>query len=186
MRKRRSLSCGKKALLAAVPFLAAAWGCGSDSPTELGPASLPDLFGSHLLRVDGTKVGVGTLESTALIGIYFAYRSCSVCNTFTPILVDAYQQLRQDGRSFEVILVSPGVSNSSLLSYMADSEMPWLGMPSEGKKSKDLIRRYNVQWVPTLVIIDGSARTVSLTGREDLNRKGIAAYDDWMAISTGG
>ncbi len=174
------------ALLAVAPFLAAAWGCGSDSPTELGPASLPDLFGTQLFRADGTKVGVGTLEGTALIGIYFAAPGCPACGSFTPVLVDAYRLLREEGRSFEVILVSPGMSDSSLREYMADSDMPWLGMPSGGSKAQDLVRRYRVQWVPTLIIINGSAETISLVGREDLNRKGVAAYDDWLAASTGG
>lgn len=51
---------------------------------------------------------------------------------------------------------------------------------------RDRFRGARPAGVPTLVIIDGSARTVSLTGREDLNREGIAACDDWMAIGTGG
>ena len=159
----------------------AASGCGGDGPTEPQPASLSDLFGNQLYKADGTLVGVGVLGGTAVTGIYFASPGCPACGGFTPVLVDAYNQLREDGRSFEVVLVSTGISNSSLLEYMVDSEMPWLAVPSQSGRANAIVQDYNIRWVPTLVIIDGSLNTISRTGREELAQAGTAAYDAWLA-----
>ncbi len=173
-------------MAAVLLFGCAASGCGGDGPTGLGPTSLPELFGDQLLMAEGSTVSVGTLASTPLIGIYFADRACSACGGFTPLLVDAYSQLREDGRSFQVVLVSPGISMASLLEYMVDSEMPWLAVPPGSDRTNALIQRYNVRWIPTLVIIDGAARTISLTGRNEIAAKGTGAYDDWLATRAGG
>ena len=163
----------------------AAAGCGSDGPTEPKPASLPELFGNLLYRADGSQVGVGVLSSTPVIGIYFASPGCPACGGFTPLLVDAYGQLTEDGRSFEVVLVSPGISDATLFEYMVDSEMPWLAVSSQSSKANSLLNRYGIRWVPTLLIIDAAGNLLTRTGREELTQKGIEAYDDWLDASGG-
>jgi len=160
-------------------------GCGGDGPTGPEPASLSDLFGNQLYRADGSPVGVGALDGTDVIGAYFASPGCPACGGFTPILVDAYNQLRAEGRSFEVVLVSGNVSNSSLFEYMVDWGMPWLAVSPQSGKADALVQRYDVRWIPTLVIIDGALNTISMTGREELTQSGTAAYDAWLAASAG-
>ena len=161
-------------------------GCGSEGPTEPKPASLADLFGNQLFRADGSTAGVGSLDGTPVIGIYFASQGCPACGNFTPILVDVYDQLQEDGRSFEVVLVSTGLSDSALFEYMLDSGMPWLAVSSQSSRANALVQRYHIQWVPTLVIIDGDANTITLTGRDQLTQLGTGAYDAWLAASGGG
>ena len=154
-----------------------------DAPTEPEPASISELFGNQLFKADGTPVGVGVLENSAVIGIYFASPGCPACGGFTPILVDAFNELREDGRSFEVVLVSPGISDLSLFDYMVDSQMPWLAVSSEGNKASVLLDHYGIRWVPTLLLIDSDGKTISKTGREEVVRDGTAACDAWLATS---
>lgn len=161
-------------------------GCDSGGPVEPEPASLSVLFGSQLYRADGSSVGVQVLENVAVIGIYFASTSCSACGAFTPLLVDAYNQLREDQRSFEVVLATFEVTDAAMFEYMVNSEMPWLAVSSQSGKADSLADRYGVYWVPTLVVIDGAGNTLSLEGREEVTQKGAAAYDDWLAASAGG
>ena len=185
MRQRRPWTYGWRAIAAAALMGCAASGCDGDGPTGPEPASLPDLFGNQLYRADGGAVGVGALNNTAVIGIYFASPGCPACGAFTPLLVDAYNQLRGDGRSFEVVLVTGGISEESLFDYMVDSGMGWLAVSSQSSNGNVLAQRYDVQWVPTLVIIDGAANTISVTGREELTQSGAAAFDAWLAASGG-
>lgn len=161
-----------------------ALGCGDDST---GPKALPlpELFGAELYQADGTLVGVQDLADDAVIGIYFASPTCSACAAFTPILVDAFKQIQADGKSFEIVLVSYYLSDSGLLDYMTDSSMPWLAVPSESGPTDALVKRYKVQWIPTLVVIDGEGRTISKKGRDELVQDGIAAYDEWLAEAGG-
>lgn len=155
--------------------------CAGDGPVESPPLTLPDLFGSQLFRADGNTVGTYLLESTPVIGIYFASPGCPACGAFTPLLLDAYTQLQEEERAFEVVLVSLGISDSALFDYMVDSSMPWLAVLPQSSEAAALVQRYNVGWVPTLVVIDGAANTISLTGRDELVQEGAAAYEDWLA-----
>ncbi len=160
-------------------------GCGGDGPTGPAPASLPDLFGEELYRADASPVSVSALDGEALIGIYFASASCPACGAFTPVLVDAYSQLQEGGRSFEVVLVTFGITDAAMFEFMTDSEMPWLAIPPSSQKVDALLQRYDVLWVPTLIVIDAAGNTVSLTGREDVMEEGASAYDVWLATGAG-
>ncbi|MFO7893192.1 MAG: thioredoxin-like domain-containing protein [Longimicrobiales bacterium] len=160
-------------------------GCRDDSPTESSPASLLELFGDTLLRADGSVEGIEAVEGAALIGIYFGSSQCPACASFTPMLVDAYGQLEEEGRSFEVVYVSLDPGEASMLSYMAEAGMSWLAVPWRGSHSSALLNRYDVEWIPTLVIIDDEGSTVSREGAQEVIDHGAAAYDDWLARAGG-
>jgi hypothetical protein len=186
MSKRGPRSLTRRNVVAAAALMA--WfvaGCGTDGPTRPTAASVSDLFGSQLYRADGRSVGVGVLDNTSIIGIYFADPGCPACTSFTPILVDTYNQLKNDGRSFEVVLVALGINNQSLFEYMEDSEMPWLAVLPQSGRGNALAQRYGIQWIPTLVIVDRATNTISLAGREEVTQDGAAAYDAWLAASGG-
>ena len=113
-----------RAIVLAILMGWAVSGCGDDGPTAPEAAALPALFGPQLFGADGAVVGVESLENTAIIGIYFASAGCSACGAFTPLLVDAYQQWREGGRSFEVVLVSLGITDSTLFETGDGSAVP--------------------------------------------------------------
>ncbi|MGD2121984.1 MAG: thioredoxin-like domain-containing protein [Gemmatimonadota bacterium] len=159
--------------------------CGSEGPTEPKQVSIPDLFGNQLSKADGSSVGVGTLNGTPVIGIYFASPTCPACAGFTPSLVEAYNELSGEGKPFEVVLVSSGIGESALLAYMVGSGMPWLAVPAGSGKINSLINRYAIRWIPTLVIIDDDGNTISMTGREEVVQSGAAIYDAWLASTSG-
>ena len=160
-------------------------GCGDEGGTSPEPASLSDLLGNQLYRADGSQLSIQALDDVSVIALYFASPTCPSCGAFTPILVDAYDELQGDGRSFEVVLVNLGGGGVSLFEYMEVSGMSWLAIPSPSNRANDLVRRYNVRFIPTLVIIDGDANTISLNGRDELVQNGTAVYDVWLAASGG-
>jgi hypothetical protein len=182
---RRRIRVWKALSLAAL----AGWAlsaCGGDGPTTPKPASLSELFGNQLYRADGSTVGVASLSGTPIIGIYFASAGCPACAAFTPLLVNAYTQLKKGSRPFEVVLVSGGISETALFTYMTDAGMPWLAVSSQSSKVKSLVDRWNVQWVPTLIVIDAAGNTLSRKGREEVTQHGAGAYDLWLAAGEGG
>jgi hypothetical protein len=158
---------------------------GSDSVGPPPPASLDELFGDTLLKADGSAVGIEALEGKALIGIYFCARDCPACGAFTPLLVDAYDQIREAGGSFEVVYVSSDGSATIMHQYMRDAGMQWLALPWAGGRSMALGQRYGVRWIPTVIVLDGAGNTVSTRGHEEIAARGAAAYDDWLARSGG-
>ena len=176
---------GLRAILVVAFVGGVVYGCGGDGPTGPQPTSFSALFGDQLYKADGSSVETGTLDQTSIIGIYFASPECPACGSFTPLLIDAYDQLRGEGRSFEVVVVTVGVSDTALFEYMEDSGMPWLAVPAQSKKPSQLAQRYLVRWVPTLIVIDGNLNVVSFSGREELTQGGPAIYDAWLAASSG-
>jgi len=184
-RKRTGIS-GRHALAMALLVGLAVSACGGDGPTTPKAASLPELFGDHLYRADGSQVSVQVLEGIPVIGVYFASAGCPACGAFNPLLLDAYTQLQADGRPFGVVLVCGGISEATLFEYMTEAGMPWLAVSSQGSRVDTLLKRWGVRWVPTLVVIDGAGNTLSMTGREEVTENGAGAYDLWLAASAGG
>jgi len=186
MRYTDSKTRGLRALAVATLMGCVVSGCGDDGPTALGPASVQELFGPQLHRADGSPVGIQALDGVSVIGIYFASPGCPACGAFSPLLIEAYEDLQEEGRSFEVVMVSLGITESVLFDYMVEFQMPWLAVSPQNSKAQDLVQRYDVRWVPTLVIVDHAGQTLSLNGREELTLDGTAAYDRWLAAGGGG
>lgn len=149
------------------------------------PASLSDLFGSVLLKVDGSQAGLEALQEKALIGIFFSAGWCPACGAFTPQLLATYHELKESNKSFEVILVSFDDDAEGMLAYMRQHAMPWLAVPHGSAKATALTQRYDVRLIPTLIVIDRAGKTISMNGRGDIVAKGAGAYEDWLAASTG-
>jgi len=146
---------------------------------------LTDLFGTVLYKAEGGQVGIQALQTKAIIGIYFASRSCPACGAFTPQLVSTYNELMRTDKSFEIVLASVDASSADLSGYMQQYAMAWLALPSGGEAVLQLVKRYDVEWIPTLIVIDEERKTITKTGREDVVTKGAAAFDQWLAASGG-
>ncbi len=150
---------------------------GGSSPT------LSDLFGSTLVRADGSQVGLVSLQGQSIIGIYFASRSCPACAGFTPELVSTYNEIHEAGKPFEIVLVNLDPPSADLAEYMTSNGMDWLAVPLWSDKIMELVKRYSVEWIPTLIVIDSERRTVTKSGREDVIIRGASAFDKWLAAT---
>lgn len=163
---------------------------GSDSATAPeGPAdtsaSFSDLFGTVLLKADGSQVGIQAVQTKAIVGIYFAAGWCPACAAFTPTLVSAYDSLRKADKSFEIVLVSLDYSPTDMLTHMRNRGMAWLAIPYDSTKRPALVYLYGVQLIPTLVVLDADRTIITKDGQDDVRVKGAAAFDDWLAASRG-
>lgn len=100
-------------------------------------------------------------------GVYFSAHWCPPCKAFTPQLVDTYQRIRERGGNFEVIFVSSDRSEDSYNAYT--ETMPWLRIPfSQEERRRKLARAFDVQAIPTLVILDSRDNIITLDGRAEL------------------
>lgn len=100
-------------------------------------------------------------------GIYFSAHWCPPCKAFTPQLVDTYQRIQERGHDFEVIFVSSDRSEDSYNTYT--ETMPWLRIPfNQEERRRKLARAFDVQAIPTLVILDPRDNIITLDGRAEL------------------
>ncbi len=143
------------------------------------PSALEELFGRRLVDAEGRNISTAELADKEKIGIYFSAQWCPPCRTFTPHLVEAYHQLKEEGKSFEVVFVSWDRSSEDMLQYMRDYDMNFLALPHGDQKADELKSRFGVRGIPRLVIVDSSGKVLSDNARGQVTQLGKDAYDRW-------
>lgn len=161
----------------ASPGLPAA-GAKSAAESKPIPPALEELLGRRLEGVKGKRMSPADLAGKK-IGIYFSASWCPPCRAFTPELVKAYNQLRTDGKPFEVVLVTSDQTEAAMEKYMKSHEMPWVAVPFGDKHIEVLKKKFAVTGIPKLVVIDDAGKTLSANARSEVMAKGAAAFDDW-------
>jgi nucleoredoxin len=154
------------------------------------------LFASSTLVAEDTKlfdVLPETLEdakgkkmdSTELkgkfVGLYFSAGWCPPCRAFTPHLVEFRNAHSEE---FEVVFVSFDKSNMEKQKYIRKNDMPWPSLAGAGRKdSKVLSQMFQIQGLPTLIVLSPEGNVVSLTGRTDVMSSAEEALETWKKAS---
>lgn len=128
----------------------------------------------YLISPSGDQVKVDELEWKT-IGLYFSANWYPQCQSFTPILIDIYNHLKEQGASFEVVFVSSDEDQSSFDRFYGS--MPWLAIPFHDLQSKrNLTERFKIEGIPSLIIIDPFGESINSEGVELIYRYGIRAF----------
>merc|ERR1711920_913124 len=102
------------------------------------------------------------------VGIYFSAHWCPPCRGFTPQLVESYNTMTAAGKAFEIVFVSSDRDEAAFAEYFG--EMPWLALPYAKRELKaKLSKKFKVNGIPTLVIIDSDGKTITADGREAID-----------------
>ncbi|KAK9112615.1 hypothetical protein Scep_020134 [Stephania cephalantha] len=104
-----------------------------------------------LLSPYGDQVKVSELEGK-VVGIYFSANWYPLCQKFTKVLGNVYEQLKCTGAQFEVVFVSSDEDIDAFNRYRAC--MPWLAIPfSDLDSKKALNKRFHIEDIPCLIIL---------------------------------
>ena len=102
------------------------------------------------------------LHNTRLIGLYFSAHWCPPCRRFTPMLVEAYNHLKEEHPShgLEIVFISSDRSETEFSQYYAS--MPWLAVPYDATRMRQqqISMRYGIQGIPGLVILDSLSGSI--------------------------
>lgn len=139
---------------------------GADFPWK--PKSLFEILdeGTKFVKPDGSasSVNVAGLRKLDAVAIYFSAHWCGPCRGFTPKLIKTYNQLVGDKKKFELIFASSDRDAKSFGEY--HGTMPWPALPFGDKRKAELSKLFNVEGIPTLVIIDPkTGETITNKGR---------------------
>jgi nucleoredoxin len=125
------------------------------------PPTLDQVLGTSFLGKDKTLVERDLKGK--VFGLYFSAHWCPPCKKFTPILAEKYKQLKADHPDFEIVFVSSDRDQHSFDEY--HGEMPWLAVPfTDSKRVKSLSEIFEVEGIPTLVLIDKDLSTITTNG----------------------
>jgi nucleoredoxin len=109
------------------------------------------------------------------VGLYFSASWCGPCKKFTPILTKAYEELKKDKQPFEIVFCSLDKEEDAFGMYF--STMPWLAVPFADRTIiKQLAEHFELEGIPTLVILNPDGKTVTADGVEMIAEKGAKAF----------
>lgn len=145
------------------------------NPADAGENWAEELFGGTLVNAEGRRVRTSTLKEMDKVAIYFSAQWCPPCRTFTPRLVKAYNDAKEDGAAVEVIFVSSDRDEAAMYKYMKDYDMDWLAVPFGGPR-QELGRKFSVRGIPALFILDGDGNVITADGRGQVMNRGAAVF----------
>ena len=111
--------------------------------------------------------------------LYFSAHWCGPCREFTPTLVDLYNTLNSESKKFEVIFVSLDKNEASYKEYA--EKMPWLRAHFDNTRIQDLIERFEVRGIPTLVLFNADKKLITVKGVEAVRADPKGAQFPWLS-----
>jgi len=169
------------ALVCAGALMLAGCAEGPARPDPPAPESITALLGTTFVNAAGETRGADAVTGKSAVGLYFSAQWCPPCRQFTPLLVKAAEELKAQGKAFEVVFVSSDRSADDMLTYMREYEMPWLAIPHGDARIGALASRYGIRGIPALIVVDGDGKTITTNGRQAIASQGARAFDDWAS-----
>jgi len=118
----------------------------------------------NFINGEKQKFSISSLKDNTALGIYFSAHWCPPCKTFTPKLIETYNKIKADGKKFQIIFASSDRDDESFNDYF--KTMPWIALPLNDKRIAELSDQYNVEGIPTFVIVDpATGKTINDDGR---------------------
>ncbi|KHN26883.1 Putative nucleoredoxin 1 [Glycine soja] len=126
-----------------------------------------------LLRNNGDQVKIDSLKGKKL-GLYFSASWCGPCQTFTPTLVDVYNEVAKKG-DFQIVFITADEDDESFNGYF--SKMPWLAIPfSDSDTRSRLDELFHVRGIPHLALLDEAGNVVTEDGVDVIREYGVEGY----------
>ena len=131
-----------------------------------------------LIKVDGSKVlGSEALAEKSIICLYFSAHWCPPCRGFTPVLKDFYEEAKDQG--VEIIFISSDEDSDAMMNYMKESHGDWYALEHKSKLKKKLDKKYDVEGIPTLVVLRADGTLITKEGRGNVQSKGPMVVEEW-------
>jgi len=126
-----------------------------------------ELLGATLQGKEGPISTADALSGKGAVALYFSAHWCPPCRGFTPTFGGWYEQdLKAKG--LEVVFVSSDKDEAAFKDY--HGEQPWLALPYGERALKEtLSKKYKVQGIPSVVILDADANVITKDGRAALS-----------------
>lgn len=125
------------------------------------PKPFAEAVQGPLLGHGGVDVEFASLTGK-YIAFYFSAHWCGPCRGFTPDLVKAYTALA--GNPFEIVFASSDSTEEEFQEYFGT--MPWLAFPYEDPRIEYLNSLFEVEGIPTLVLVGPNGQVLRTDLRE--------------------
>merc|ERR1712062_114644 len=136
-------------------------------------------------KVDGSKVlGSEALAEKSIVCLYFSAHWCPPCQGFTPVLKDFYEEVKE--QDVEIIFISSDEDSDAMISYMKESHGDWYALEHKSKLKKKMDKKYDVEGIPTMVVLRADGTLITKEGRGNVQSKGPMAVEEWKKQTSNG
>jgi nucleoredoxin len=131
--------------------------------------ALEELLGETLLKRTGEDGPENVSLSSLLVSkkqiiLYFSAHWCPPCRGFTPLLSDPYDGYKKkmittkEETETEIVFISSDSSEQAFAEY--HKEMTFPALPFDKKRGEQLMTKFGVEGIPSMVAIDGNGEVV--------------------------
>merc|ERR1712137_10783 len=120
---------------------------------------------------------MGTLlQGKGAIALYFSAHWCPQCQDFTPMMSGWYSESLK-AKGLEVVFVSSDKNQEAYDEYYEN--MPWLALPFDSDKKQSLDKKFKVQGIPTIILLDSEGGVLNKNGRGVISNDPTGADFPW-------
>ncbi|CAF1118739.1 unnamed protein product [Rotaria sordida] len=142
-----------------------------------------ELLGEKLLQHNESGDEYAEISTNQLhdktVALYFSAHWCPPCRRFTPQLAEIFKQLDNEFKNkLEIVFVSSDEDQATFDEYF--KEMPWKALPySDRDRSIELGEKFNIEGIPTLVILSPTCEKITSDGVEEVRAASNKALEEW-------
>lgn len=122
--------------------------------------------------VDGRKVDLAELRGKVVLVDFWA-TWCAPCVEEVPELAETYEEFK--GRGFEIVGISLDKEKAALQKFVAENNMPWPQFFDGKGWDNEIAKRFGIQSVPTMWLLDREGKLADPHPRERLRQAVEAA-----------
>merc|ERR1719240_887739 len=134
------------------------------------------LAGGKVMKKDGSNADVSGCD---IVCLYFSGSWCPPCRAFTPVLNEAYKEMKSQGKNVEMVFISSDKTQEAHDAYYG--KMDFCQMQFGDAKIQALKQQFGISGIPALVVLKKDGSVVNKNGRGDVQNGGASAFDTWMA-----
>ena len=114
-----------------------------------------------------------------VIGILFTGSWVPPAKEFMTKLEELYAEINKTEKIFEIVQIPNEKSEHAYKESLTDKR-PWLYLPFNDPFIKTLVEQFNVEFLPTFIIVNRDFFVLSTNGRKDMiDNEGVKAYEKW-------
>lgn len=155
-------------------------------PAAIAPAApaagvWQSFFPQGLIDSQGKAVDPKSLDGK-IVALYFSAHWCPPCKAFSPVLVKFRDANSKD---FEVVFVSADKDEASQFEYMKEVNMAWPTLKFRSDAAEALVKKYNIEGIPTLIILNPKGEVLTADGRAEVESAPDTCLAGWKAKAEG-
>ncbi len=138
-----------------------------------------------LVKKDGTEVATSeALAGAEYIMVYCSAHWCPPCRGFTPALSE-WVTRNAAKLNLKVVFATNDRDEDAFMSYFKEMSFD-LAIPFDDAHIQNLMKKFRISGIPTLIVLDNSGHLITKEGREALSRDADGAHFPWRGAGAEG